>query len=40
MVKVQRGYGNVYADIGGVDAVDMLIKAQLANMIAPIIAGR
>ncbi len=40
MVKVQRGNGNVYADIDGVDAEDMLIKAQLASKIAQIIAGR
>jgi predicted XRE-type DNA-binding protein len=36
-VEVERGTGNVYADLGYGDAEEMLIKAQLVTKIAEII---
>ena len=36
-VKVEVGSGNVYADLGHTDAVEMLIKAQLVSKIGEII---
>lgn len=40
MTSVQRSEGNVYADLGGEHAEDMLIKAQLATKISQIIERR
>ena len=36
-VEVEKGSGNVYADLGYADADEMLIKAQLVSKIAEII---
>jgi predicted XRE-type DNA-binding protein len=36
-VEVEKGSGNVYADLGYADAAEMLIKAQLVAKIAEII---
>ena len=36
-VEVEKGSGNVYADLGYSDAGEMLIKAQLVSEIAAII---
>jgi len=36
-VEVEKGTGNVYADLGYGDAEEMLIKAQLVTKIAEII---
>ncbi len=36
-VDVEKGSGNVYADLGYADADEMLIKAQLMSKIAEII---
>ena len=40
MTKVQTGTGNVYKDLGSVNADDMLVKARLATKIAEIIKYR
>ena len=40
MTKVQTGSGNVYKDLGSVNADDMLVKARLATKIAEIIQYR
>ena len=37
MTKITESTGNIYADLGMVDADKMLIKAQLANKIEEII---
>ena len=37
---VERGSGNVYADLGVTGSEDMLVKAQLVSQIAEIIKGR
>jgi predicted XRE-type DNA-binding protein len=39
-VSVQKGAGNVYADLGLADSEDMLVKAQLVTKIAEIINKR
>ena len=36
-VEVEKGTGNVYADLGYGDAEEMLIKAQLVAKIAEIL---
>jgi len=38
--KIEKGSGNVYADIGMPDAEEMLVKAQLSAKIAEIIKFR
>lgn len=40
MIEIEEGSGNVYADIGRVDAGEMLIKARLAAKIGEIIKAR
>jgi len=40
MSKIEKGSMNVYADLGMVDANEMLVKAQLAAKIAEIIKLR
>ena len=40
MNKIEKGCMNVYADLGVVDADEMLVKAQLAAKIAEIIKLR
>jgi predicted XRE-type DNA-binding protein len=40
MSKIEKGSGNVYADLGLADADEMLVKAQLASKIGEIIKGR
>jgi predicted XRE-type DNA-binding protein len=39
-IPVERGTGNVYADLGLADSEDMLVKAQLVAKIAEIIEQR
>jgi predicted XRE-type DNA-binding protein len=39
-IAVEKGTGNVYADLGFPDSEDMLVKAQLVSQIADIIKGR
>jgi predicted XRE-type DNA-binding protein len=39
-IPVEKGSGNVYADLGFSDSEDMLIKAQLVTKIAEIIQQR
>jgi predicted XRE-type DNA-binding protein len=39
-VAVEKGTGNVYADLGFPNSEDMLVKAQLVSQIAEIIKGR
>lgn len=40
MSKIESGSTNVYADLGMVDAEEMLVKAQLAKKIGDIIKRR
>jgi len=40
MIEIEESTGNVYSDLGGADAEEMLIKAQLATKIGEIITGR
>jgi predicted XRE-type DNA-binding protein len=40
MSKIKHGSTNVYADLGMVDAEEMLVKAQLATKIGDIIRRR
>jgi predicted XRE-type DNA-binding protein len=40
MSKIEKGSGNVYADLGLPDAEEMLVKAQLSAKIAEIIKFR
>ena len=40
MSKIEKGSGNVYADLGMPDAEEMLVKAQLSTKIAEIIKLR
>lgn len=40
MVEIEESSGNVYADLGGPDAEEMLVKAQLASKIGDIIKRR
>ena len=40
MIKMQKGSTNVYADLGMVDADEMLVKAQLATKIGEILSRR
>lgn len=40
MSKIEKGSGNVYADLGMPDAEEMLFKAQLSMKIAEIIKLR
>jgi predicted XRE-type DNA-binding protein len=40
MSKIEKGSMNVFADLGGPDAEEMLVKAQLAAKIAEIIKVR
>ncbi|MDC6409553.1 helix-turn-helix domain-containing protein [Xylella fastidiosa] len=40
MIEIEEGSGNVYADLGILDADEMLVKAQLATKIGEIIKGR
>jgi predicted XRE-type DNA-binding protein len=40
MSKIESGSTNVYADLGMVDAEEMLVKAQLATKIGDIIKRR
>jgi predicted XRE-type DNA-binding protein len=39
-ITIEKGSGNVYADLGFPDSEDMLIKAQLVTKIAEIIQQR
>jgi predicted XRE-type DNA-binding protein len=39
-IRVEKGSGNVYRDLGYADSEGMLVKAQLAAKIAEIIHGR
>jgi predicted XRE-type DNA-binding protein len=39
-IPIERGSGNVYADLGFSDSEDMLIKAQLVAKIAEILRQR
>ncbi len=39
-IAIEKGSGNVYADLGFPDAADMLIKAQLVAKISEIIRQR
>jgi predicted XRE-type DNA-binding protein len=39
-IVIEKGSGNVYADLGYPDSEDMLIKAQLVTKIAEIIQQR
>ena len=40
MTKIKESSGNVYADLGMLDADKMMVKAQLANKIEEIIKSR
>ena len=40
MIEIEEGCSNVYADLGMVDAEEMMVKAQLASKIGEIIKGR
>lgn len=40
MIDIEESTGNVYADLGMIDADEMLVKAQLANKINEIIKAR
>lgn len=40
MIEIERGSGNVYADLGMSDAEEMRVKAQLATKIGEIIKAR
>lgn len=40
MKKIEKGSGNVYADLGIANAEEMLVKAQLATKIGEIIKHR
>lgn len=40
MIEIERGSGNVYADLGMPHAEEMRVKAQLAAKIAEIIKTR
>lgn len=40
MIEIEESTGNVYADLGMVDADEMIVKAQLATKIGEIIKGR
>ncbi len=40
MIEIEKGSGNVYADLGMADADEMLVKAQLATKIGEIIKRR
>ncbi|HLQ76370.1 MAG TPA: XRE family transcriptional regulator, partial [Terriglobia bacterium] len=39
-IQIEKGSGNVYADLGFPDSEDMLVKAQLVTKIAEIIRQR
>ena len=39
-ISVEKGSGNVYADLGFPDSEDMLVKAQLVTKVAEIIRQR
>ncbi|KND57578.1 transcriptional regulator, XRE family [Candidatus Paraburkholderia schumanniana] len=40
MIEIEKGNGNVYADIGTADADEMRVKAQLAGKIGEMIKAR
>ncbi|MDN5843349.1 MAG: helix-turn-helix domain-containing protein [Alcaligenaceae bacterium] len=40
MIEIEKGSGNIYADLGRADADEMLVKAQLATKIGEIIKRR
>jgi predicted XRE-type DNA-binding protein len=40
MIKIEKSTGNVYADLGMVDADEMIVKAQLATKIGEIIKSQ
>lgn len=40
MIEIEKGTGNVYADLGMADADEMIVKAQLATKIGEIIKSR
>ncbi|HXN07655.1 MAG TPA: helix-turn-helix transcriptional regulator [Nitrospiria bacterium] len=40
MIDIEKGTGNVFADLGLRNAAEMLVKAQLATKIAEIIKSR
>ncbi len=40
MIEIEKGSGNIYADLGMADADEMIVKAQLATKIGEIIKGR
>ncbi|MDR2240708.1 MAG: helix-turn-helix domain-containing protein [Zoogloeaceae bacterium] len=40
MIDIEKGTGNVYADLGMADADEMIVKAQLATKIGEIIKAR
>ena len=40
MIEIEEGSANVYADLGRVDANEMLVKARLVAKISQIIKGR
>ena len=37
MIEIEKGSGNVYADLGMADAHEMLVKAKLASKISEIL---
>lgn len=40
MTGIEESTGNIYTDLGRIDAQEMLVKAQLASEIGKIIKGR
>lgn len=40
MIEIEESTGNVYANLGKVDAEEMMVKAQLADKIGKIIKNR
>ena len=40
MIEIEKGSGNIYADLGMAEADEMIVKAQLATKIGEIIKGR
>jgi len=40
MIEIEKGSGNVYADLGMAEAQEMYVKAQLAGKISEIVEAR